>query len=668
MPPDSDGDERTVRCHFEKSVPDVQIVHDLRTIVARAHEASIYVSELLNIYVRQQLEETQSCKPLVFNNNELRFAFQSVVHHHHVHKVNPVFQKAFEKMPSFEPVNGAGMEQVFQYIQNNMAATATTNVWYHFKNRMYKHIKFKHGVDAETFKSMSKEDRNRLKLHHLQITTDMLSMSNVAYTSQESVHEWITSERKRLHIHDFLLTLPSKQDTVESVMKKHPEKSMWAMSVMSSEAEANGGKAFAIYPLRRHLVVRFIHFDERALNSALQATRNERLHRKRKLNADEVFTFDNVIDIRASKLCQRWRVLKSFDTDGVSIHFKQLKGSKEATEEIKRKRERMHAARAEARKAKKEGRERVKPEKKKNVAPVKPTMTTLPKRGIYAIDTIKHLSRKEYHVIGIDPGKHNLVQAVDPERPKSNDGRVRYTLKERQRDMRTRQYCDEAQRGKHPNIQEGEEQLSRCNSRSVVLDTFVKYCLCRRCFLKEALQFYGQLDHRCRRWKRAVKTQKSEQKLYDRLASLKTDERPLVLAYGSWGLTSGKGFKGLPPCIGVGLIRKLAKQFVVVPTPEHYTSKTCVRCFSECGAHPTLKREIKERQKDGSNKLVRKEIRGLRVCQNESCKLFMNRDHAGACNIATNFSLLVQGSGTIRQLNPMELELNRLECSLCTEE
>lgn len=108
-------------------------------------------------------------------------------------------------------------------------------------------------------------------------------------------------------------------------MKKYPEKFMWTMAVMSSEAEANSGKAFAIYPLRRHLVARFIHFDERALNSVLQAMRNERLHRKRKLNDDETFTFDNVIDIRASKLCQRWRMLKSFDTDGVSIHFKQLK-------------------------------------------------------------------------------------------------------------------------------------------------------------------------------------------------------------------------------------------------------------------------------------------------------------------------------------------------------
>lgn len=37
------------------------------------------------------------------------------------------------------------------------------------------------------------------------------------------------------------------------------------------------------------------------------------------------------------------------------------------------------------------------------------------------------------------------------------------------------------------------------------------------------------------------------------------------------------------PCIGVGLMRKLARRFVVAPTPEAYTSKTCCRCLGECG-------------------------------------------------------------------------------------
>ena len=57
----------------------------------------------------------------------------------------------------------------------------------------------------------------------------------------------------------------------------------------------------------------------------------------------------------------------------------------------------------------------------------------------------------------------------------------------------------------------------------------------------------------------------------------------MVLAHGSWGTIAGRTGatcnKGNPPCIGVGLMRKLAKRFVVAITPEQYTSKTCCRCM-----------------------------------------------------------------------------------------
>eukprot|EP00967_Tisochrysis_lutea_P116928 scaffold188687_cov24-Tisochrysis_lutea.AAC.1 len=36
--------------------------------------------------------------------------------------------------------------------------------------------------------------------------------------------------------------------------------------------------------------------------------------------------------------------------------------------------------------------------------------------------------------------------------------------------------------------------------------------------------------------------------------------------------------RGLPPTIGVGLLRKLARRFVVCVTPERNTSQTCSSC------------------------------------------------------------------------------------------
>eukprot|EP00966_Prymnesium_polylepis_P142943 3299888-Prymnesium_polylepis.2 len=65
-------------------------------------------------------------------------------------------------------------------------------------------------------------------------------------------------------------------------------------------------------------------------------------------------------------------------------------------------------------------------------------------------------------------------------------------------------------------------------------------------------------------------------------------EKPLVLAYGAWALSTAAPAKGMPPCIGKGLLKKLSRVFVVVTVPEHFTSKRCFHCKSECGNHAYL--------------------------------------------------------------------------------
>ena len=121
------------------------------------------------------------------------------------------------------------------------------------------------------------------------------------------------------------------------------------------------------------------------------------------------------------------------------------------------------------------------------------------------------------------------------------------------------------------------------------------------------------------------------------------DERQLVLAYGSWADSAGRAGmaanRGNAPCVGVGLMNKLAKRFVVALTPEQYTSKTCCRCLGACGPWKWLE------EKEG-----RRNIRGARVCQNEECRLPQNRDRTGATNIGLQFRRLYEGNSPIRAM------------------
>jgi len=169
----------------------------------------------------------------------------------------------------------------------------------------------------------------------------------------------------------------------------------------------------------------------------------------------------------------------------------------------------------------------------------------------------------------------------------------------------------------------------------------------------------SRVEHRRRRWKTYIKAQQSEERLYERLRGMhkKGDTRRLVLAYGAWGATDGASCvkRGNPPTIGVGLMRKLSKRFVVALTPEHGTSKTCCKCLGPCGPWA----EVEEGRKT--------KIRGLRICQDESCQLPINRDRLGATNIGFNFGRLFRDEAPLRTMTAEERELHRLTVGCCVE-
>jgi hypothetical protein len=265
----------------------------------------------------------------------------------------------------------------------------------------------------------------------------------------------------------------------------------------------------------------------------------------------------------------------------------------------------------------------------------------------------------ELHAAGIDPGKHELIVAIDADNPRASA--VRYTQKERCHDKRQRQFAKEVADAKPEDVIQAEKSLSdrKQHSYSADLEAFCAYCGRRHAVMEKCLAFYRRRMHRHHRWKTVIKEQQSEAKLCNRLRGIhkKGDGRQLVLCYGSWGAVAGPHVanKGLPPCIGKGLMHKLSRHFVVAITPEAYTSQTCCRCHGPAGPFEEVER------------CFRKKVRGLRRCQSEDCGLTpLNRDKNAAINIATNFLRLYQGQPTIRQQSTADLELQGLK-AICSE-
>ena len=141
--------------------------------------------------------------------------------------------------------------------------------------------------------------------------------------------------------------------------------------------------------------------------------------------------------------------------------------------------------------------------------------------------------------------------------------------------------------------------------------------------------------------------------------------KQLVITYGGWGTSAGRPGqacnKRSPPCMGVGLLRKLSVHFLCVVVPEHHTTKTCYHCGGKMirhTEHEEARRPVRDEaaaaklaaalEKAGDDEVARARaqrrhdccvrcrphIRDLRVCI--ECGIVSNRDRNGAANIGLN--------------------------------
>eukprot|EP00966_Prymnesium_polylepis_P015786 364514-Prymnesium_polylepis.1 len=97
----------------------------------------------------------------------------------------------------------------------------------------------------------------------------------------------------------------------------------------------------------------------------------------------------------------------------------------------------------------------------------------LPRRGLYTIDEIKHMSRmreEDMEIVGIDPGKCDLIYAMADDYLTNPAHRFRYCASQRRTDRCSTFYGTCMQKEKPKIVLQAESNLSKMNSRSSHLD------------------------------------------------------------------------------------------------------------------------------------------------------------------------------------------------------
>lgn len=597
MPEESDG--LTVCTRLRKVIPDPIHVTCIEDAVTRVHRITIDATELLALHVTRLLEEN---RPLpILDQNYVKMVMMEVSHGNGTRtNVDEELAKTrMTYMGTLKPVSRRFVDQIMMSQAKSVAASIQTNAWFHFPKRVFRYVRSLRREELLESGLPWKECKLRL----MKMTKAICDTSSADTADVDGA--WINEQRRFLGCDLFKCT------SVKENGEKHLDVMLRATWLMNKELERSGERCGSCMPIRRQFRPAFCNVDTKALCSILHLPCPKGKgaftdDAKREIWNDVLF-----MDKHTVRGVAKRTFACSMRTDGVSIRLLFDKPTKRG----KRKRQ-----------------------------DADEPLTTVPTRGIYVIDQLKHLSRT-YQVVGADPGKRELLVCVDADHPSLPS--VRYTAAQRREETHLPQHMREEMQRRPEGLTEKLKALADKEgggSRSPSLYVQHDYFKRRRLFLDEAIQHYSDPWHRKRFWERHIRSQRSLTDFVRRLHTLQREKDvPLALAYGSWGAVAGHPDapcnKGIPPCLGRGLRQKLSKHFLVICTPEQYTSKTCSLCGSTCGpceevdAEHRLKLLSRATTESETRRAMRFSVRGLRHCHNEHCAAHLNRDHNASVNI-----------------------------------
>lgn len=178
----------------------------------------------------------------------------------------------------------------------------------------------------------------------------------------------------------------------------------------------------------------------------------------------------------------------------------------------------------------------------------------------------KHLSKK---LIGIDPGKKDIITMVDEEEnyySYSNCRRRNDTYSKRSNQIVL------AEKSKNDNeIIKTETKLSKFNKRTLNSQKFIDYLQEKRSVKTKLEDFYEKPLFRKLNLRRFCRTKSAEDKMLNEIE--KKFGKNVLLGLGDWSVNTSFQMKGCMPTPNKGIAKLLMKRFEIVSVDEYKTSK-----------------------------------------------------------------------------------------------
>ena len=583
----------------------------INDVVVKAHKIVIHTLQFLKLYLIHHYDNYSHNLPVI--DKELILNIMKVIcgekHNNQGRKPNKETLELQEKLTSFynehykpytqpEQLDYEYMSNVLSYLCEDILTMYENNIQIHYVDYVerFVNVVWKKKMLVEKIRKIfptkkEKETRIRqLEKELRKIKNDLLNVdNNITYASQPHYHKWITQQKKHI--------LPNKEkfqkQSIYYDLKCKPMDYLPCMITMMKQVENEVETISNVFPLRSSISPGYIRLDTITLVYLLlrkeQGKKGEYSNQgNTKKHEDKIWKFF----FRTEK-----KVFRKTDfsfhhmiyTDGVGVSILFIRDDL--------------------------------------VGKRLPTTNKGVFRELYIDELVDYSTLQNKKIVGIDPGKEDLIYCVDDDSKNANV--FRYSQNQRRKETKMKKYNNIILGMKTNKIQgksaiDYETELSLYNRKTLCINKFKTYINEKNRINHILFDFYAKHLFRKLKFGRHINIKRNEQRMIRNFRKMYGNPENVVICIGDWEQRQQMKYK--EPTLGIGMRTLLRKnKYKVYLVDEFRSSCKCSNC------HGGICEKFMVRKNPRPNKDEMRLVHGLLRCKS-GCGLW-NRDRNGSSNI-----------------------------------
>lgn len=583
----------------------------INDVVIKAHKIVIHTLQFLKMYILHHYQTYSHTIPTIDKILILNI-MKVVCGEKHTKKGKPPKKETLElieNLTSFytehykpytqpEQLDYEYMSNVLSYLCEDIMTMYENNIQLHYVDYVerFVNVVWKKKMLVEKIRKIfpTKKEREarvrQLEKELRKIKNDLLNVdNNIEYISQPHYHNWITQQKKCI--------LPNKdkfqKQSIYYDLKCKPMDYLSCMIAMMKQVENDEETISNVFPLRSSISPGYIRLDTITLVYLLlrkeQGKKSDFSNQgNTKKHEDKIWKFFFRTEKKVfHKTGFSFHHMISTDGVGVSILF--------IRDDLVGKRL---------------------PNAKKGVS-----------KELYIDELNDYSALHNKKIIGIDPGKEDLIYCVDDA---SKDANVfRYSQNQRRKETKMKKYNNIILGMKTNKIQgksviEYETELSLYNRKTLCIDKFKAYIAEKNRINHILFDFYAKQLFRKLKFGRHINIKRSEQKMISDFRKTYGNPDEVVICIGDWEQRQQMKYK--EPTLGIGMRSLFRKnKYKVYLVDEFRSSCKCSKCDGG------VCEKFMVRKNPRPNKDDMRLVHGLLRCKS-GCGSW-NRDRNGSSNI-----------------------------------